>query len=302
MRKVAILLSFCLLFVAEADAQKWLNKLGNAAKEAAKNAVERRVEQKAEEATEKAMDKAEESVTKEGKSNKSESNSDEDAMVSEEDGENAAANSRQSTPLKLTGTSQYDFVPGDQILYFEDFSQDAVGDFPALWTTNSGGEVKTVNIAPGKWFHMNGEDATYCYTREIDFPDNFIVEYDIIPDENFNYGIQFTLYQERSDKLQEMNDDLFPGEAGLHVVASHDVWETKGYKDTEDWIEGQATRNTVVREQENHVIIWIQKRRVRIYHRNAKVLDMPTNIYPGVKFNRMRFSGWDRYSAPYIRT
>ncbi|HOO94130.1 MAG TPA: OmpA family protein [Proteiniphilum sp.] len=300
MRKVAILLSFCLLFVAEADAQKWLNKLGNAAKEAAKNAVERRVEEKAEKATEKAMDKAEESVTKEGKSNKSESNSDDDAMVSEEGRESAAANSGQSTPLKLTGTSQYDFVPGDQILYFEDFSQDAIGDFPALWTTNSGGEVKTVNIAPGKWFHMNGEDATYCYTRQIDFPDNFIVEYDIIPDENFNYGIQFTLYQESSDKPQEMNDDLFPGEAGLHIVASHDVWETKGYKDTEDWIEGHATRNTVVREQENHVIIWIQKRRVRIYHRNAKVLDMPTNIYPGVKFNRMRFSGWDCYSTPSV--
>ncbi len=27
---------------------------------------------------------------------------------------------------------------------------------------------------------------------------------------------------------------------------------------------------------------------------------MPTNIYPNVKFNRMRFSGWDRYSAPYV--
>ena len=300
MRKVAILLSFCLLFAAEANAQKWLNKLGNAAKEAAKNAVERRVEQKAEEATEKAMDKAEESVTKEGKSNKSESNNDEDAMSTDERSQSDASNDGQSTSQKLTGTSQYDFVPGDQILYFEDFSQDAIGDFPALWTTNSGGEVKTVNIASGKWFHMNGEDATYCYIREIDFPENFIVEFDIIPDENFNYGTQFTLYQEQEGKSQEMNDDLYPGEAGLHIVASHDVWETKGYKDNEDWINGQASRNTVVREQVNHVIIWIQKRRVRIYHRNAKVLDMPTNIYPGVKFNRMRFSGWDRYSAPYI--
>ena len=156
MRKVAILLSFCLLFAAEANAQKWLNKLGNAAKEAAKNAVERRVEQKAEEATEKAMDKAEESVTKEGKSNKSESNNDEDAMSTDERSQSDASNDGQSTPQKLTGTSQYDFVPGDQILYFEDFSQDAIGDFPALWTTNSGGEVKTVNIASGIRFHMNG--------------------------------------------------------------------------------------------------------------------------------------------------
>lgn len=298
MKKVLILLGFCLLFNTQADAQKWLNKLGNAAKDAAKNAVERRVEQKAEEVTEKAMDKAEESVTKEDKNKKSASNEEEEegAIVTEEKGKNMAANTSQ----KLTGTSQYDFVPGDQILFYDDFSQDAIGDFPALWTTNGSGEVKSVNIAPGKWFHMNGEDAVYCYTRQIDFPDNFIVEFDIIPDEKYQYGIQFTLYQENADDPKEMNDDLYPGEAGLHVDLGYDRWDTKGYKETQDWLTGQATKNTVVREKENHVILWVQKRRVRIYHQNAKVLDMPTNIYPNVKFNRMRFSGWDRYSAPYV--
>ena len=298
MKKVLILLGFCLLFNTQADAQKWLNKLGNAAKDAAKNAVERRVEQKAEEVTEKAMDKAEESVTKEDKNKKSASNEEEEegAIVTEEKGENMAANTSQ----KLTGTSQYDFVPGDQILFYDDFSQDAIGDFPALWATNGSGEVKSVNIAPGKWFHMNGEDAVYCYTRQIDFPDNFIVEFDIIPDEKYQYGIQFTLYQENADDPKEMNDDLYPGEAGLHVDLGYDRWDTKGYKETQDWLTGQATKNTVVREKENHVILWVQKRRVRIYHQNAKVLDMPTNIYPNVKFNRMRFSGWDRYSAPYV--
>lgn len=298
MKKVLILLGFCLLFNTQADAQKWLNKLGNAARDAAKNAVERRVEQKAEEVTEKAMDKAEESVTKEDKNKKSASNEEEEegAIVTEEKGENMAANTSQ----KLTGTSQYDFVPGDQILFYDDFSQDAIGDFPALWTTNGSGEVKSVNIAPGKWFHMNGEDAVYCYTRQIDFPDNFIVEFDIIPDEKYQYGIQFTLYQENADDPKEMNDDLYPGEAGLHVDLGYDRWDTKGYKETQDWLTGQATKNTVVREKENHVILWVQKRRVRIYHQNAKVLDMPTNIYPNVKFNRMRFSGWDRYSAPYV--
>ncbi len=268
--------------------------------------MERRVEQKAEEVTEKAMDKAEESVTKDGKkeTEKSDDEKGDETIVEEERLEEAAGSTLQSspqvTPQKLTSTSQYDFVPGDQILFYDDFSQDAIGDFPALWTTNGSGEVKSVNIAPGKWFHMNGEDAVYCYTRQIDFPDNFIVEFDIIPDEKYQYGIQFTLYQENADDPKEMNDDLYPGEAGLHVDLGYDRWDTKGYKETQDWLTGQATKNTVVREKENHVILWVQKRRVRIYHQNAKVLDMPTNIYPNVKFNRMRFSGWDRYSAPYV--
>ena len=86
----------------------------------------------------------------------------------------------QADAQKLSSKSSYDFVPGDKIIYYDDFSQDAIGDFSALWTSNGSGEVKTVNIAAGNWFHMNGEDAVYCYTRELDLPDNFIVEFDII--------------------------------------------------------------------------------------------------------------------------
>jgi len=308
MKRVLILLVFCLLYITQADAQKWLNKLGNAAKEAAKNTVERRVEQKAEEVTEKALDKTEDSVTKKEKGEKSGSDEQEEEMTMQENRDNNSkrtsqedgVSSTQSDAQKLTSTSRYDFVPGDKILYFDDFSQDAIGDFPKDWTSNGSGEVKTVNIATGNWFHMNGEDAVYCYMRKLDIPDNFIVEFDIIPDKEYQYGIQFTLYQDKADDAKELNDDLYPGVAGLHVDLGYDRWDTKGYKESEDWITGQATKNTVIREKENHVIIWVQQRRVRIYHLNEKVLDMPTNIYPAVKFNRMRFSGWDRYNAPYV--
>ena len=33
---------------------------------------------------------------------------------------------------QLQAYSKYDFVPGEKVIFFEDFSQDAVGDFPAL--------------------------------------------------------------------------------------------------------------------------------------------------------------------------
>lgn len=294
MKRGSILIGFCLIFIIQADAQNWLNKLGNTAKEAAKNTIERRVEQKAEEVTTKAMDKAEDSMTKSDENNTSQSSTEKSATTG--DDEEGTVN---SNPQKLVSRSRYDFVPGDQIIYFDDFSQDATGDFPALWTSNGSGEIRTVNIAPGNWFHMNGENAVYCYMKELDLPDNFIVEFDIILDED-DRGTQFTLYNDEVEHQKELNSDLFPGVAGLHIAMEYDLWESRGYKDGEDWIDGHASRNPVVREKVNHVIIWIQKRRVRIYHQNEKVLDMPTNIYPGVKFNRMRFSGWDRYSEPYI--
>ena len=222
---------------------------------------------------------------------------DNEASADEETVANAAP-----VKQKLESYTQYDFVPGDRILYFEDFSQDAVGDFPALWTSNGSGEVKTINIVPGKWLHMNGEDAVYCYSKTVAFPDNFIVEFDIIPDEEYRYGIVFTLYEENPEDPKEINDDLYPGKSGFHLVIAGEGWETKGYtNDPEgEWIEGQASKNPVIAGQVNHVILWIQKRRARVYHQGAKVLDVPTNIYAHTKFNKVLFSGWDRASWPMV--
>lgn len=301
MKRVVLLFGFCLLFTIQADAQGFLNRLGNSVKEAVENTVERKAVQKAEEVTESAMDvKINKKETETSSETETERNSQSVSESKSEDSKVSTQSTKQEPQQKLSSTSKYDFVPGDQILYFEDFSQDAIGDFPALWTSNGSGEVKTVNIAPGNWFHMNGEDAVYCYTKEIDFPDNFIVEFDIIPDEEYRYGTQLTLYNDWEDDPKELNNDLFPGLGGLHLALEHDRWESRGYKEGEDWIDGVATKNPVIREKLNHVIIWIQKRRVRVYHQDEKVLDVPTNIYPDLKFNRIRFSGWDRYSAPFI--
>jgi len=56
----------------------------------------------------------------------------------------------------------------------------------------------------------------------------------------------------------------------------------------------------VEKEKVNHIIIWIQKRRLRIYHKGQKAIDMPVNLHQGIKLNRMLFSGWDRGSLPFI--
>ncbi len=275
-----------------------------------KNKAQEKLEQKTDESIDKGFDKTEEGIN--GvfkKKNKDKDKNAEDGETEEniegentEESENVEENSSSENGennVKLESYSVYDFIPGDKILFFEDFSQDAIGDFPALWTSNSSGEVKTVNIAPGKWFHLNGEDASYCFTKDIAFPENYIVEFDIIPDDVYYRGIILTLYQTDPENMREIEDGLYPGLYGLHITLDNDGWETKGY-DSKDWLEGKASKNPVVKEKVNHVIIWVQKRRVRIYHMGAKVLDVPTNIYAEGKFNRLRFFGWDRRSYPYV--
>ena len=298
MKKQWIMYAVCLCAIAPLHAQSWIENMGNRVKDKAVEKVEERIENKAGEAVDKGLDEIENTVTGKSKSTDEEASDEETATP---------AQTKKTTPTApanapaLMSNTKYDFVPGDKILYFEDFAQDAVGDFPALWTTNGGGEVKTLNLASGNWFHMNKEDAVYCYTKSIAFPQNFIMEFDVIPDGNFSNGYTITFYEDPENV--ELTDDLYPGTKGLHISFDEGTWYTKGYHNEMDaggWIEGQSTTKPVVYGQVNHVIIWVQNRRVRMYHQGAKVLDMPTNIHAGTKFNRFRFSGWSTYSTPYV--
>lgn len=271
-------------------------------KDKVKEKTTSRTETRIDEGIDKGIDKLEEGVGKLFKKNK---NKQEEITEEPAETKGNATEDENTTTAKaapsLKGFSKYDFVPGDKVLYFEDFSQDAIGDFPALWTTNGGGEVKNVNIAPGNWLHMNKEDAVYCYTKPIAFPENFIMEFDIIPDEDFANGYALTFYEDPENA--ELTDDLYPGKKGVHISFEEGRWYTKGYNngiDAGGWIEGESTTKPVVLEQVNHVIIWVQNRRLRIYHQGAKAFDMPTNIHAGTKFNRLRFSGWSTHSTPYV--
>lgn len=197
----------------------------------------------------------------------------------------------------LQAYSKYDFVPGDQVLFFEDFSQDALGDFPALWTTDVAGEVNNLNIAPGNWFNLNSTEGTYWFMKEITFPKNFILEMDIVPKKDGGrFAADVVLFGET--KHSEMDKAGDPGICGLHISIEKNVWETAGYKkDIAEKLRGSSTINLVEPEKVNHVIVWVQNRRVRIYHKGGKVVDLPTNIYEGSSFNRLCFKLYRGASA-----
>jgi len=228
--------------------------------------------------------KKEESKTEEVKTSDETKNSDATNKTDEE----KTSQKPQEDP-KFSSSTQYDFVPGDKVIFFDDFSQDAVGDFPALWTTNSAGEINTVSIAPGNWFNLNSTDGNYFYLNDIDFPKNFIIEFDIVPKKTGGrIAAGLLLYGE--SKRKEMDNNPHPGNGGIMISVEKGYWNTWGYKSGEsEKILGKSDVKPVIAEKVNHVIIWVQGRRLRIYHEQAKVLDMPTNIYDGVKLSRLCF-------------
>ena len=202
---------------------------------------------------------------------------------------------------KLQSFSNYDFVPGDKIILFEDFSSDAIGDFPALWTSNGSGEVKSVNLYQGHWLHLLAADTRYQFQKALSLPENFIFEFDVIPvrqPESEEASFEIFFYNSTEN---EIIDELYPGTGGFKINCSENGWKAVGYDDGANSLsEGETVLSPVQNGKLNHVIIWVQKRRIRIYHLGQKALDLPTLIYPGQKLNRIQYSLNGCGAFPYI--
>jgi OmpA-OmpF porin, OOP family len=238
---------------------------------------------KKEKKTEKQEEKSENNASEEPNSNSSQSKT---------------VNSSQPT---LKSATRYDFVPGDKVIFYEDFSQDEIGDFPALWTTNGSGEVRTLNLFPGKWLYMNAKDKGYCIMKNLSLPDNYILEFDVVPTETEDNpehsGFYLSFYNSQGEF---MDDGLLPGDAGFHVSCNDAGWQSSGYKEGNYLTDGSSELAPIELNKVNHVIVWVQKRRLRIYHKGQKVIDLPTLIPDQLKANRLRFSLWGMQGLPYI--
>jgi OmpA-OmpF porin, OOP family len=263
-----------------------------------KNQTNNRANNRTDQAVSKGLDAVEEGVKDIFKKKKTDDDqSKADSTKAKDQSTGQTVKPMADTAPSLAAYSKYDFIPGDQVLLFEDFSQDAVGDFPALWTTDVAGEVNTLNIAPGNWFNLNSTEGTYWFMKDIDFPKNFILEMDIVPKkEGGRYAADVVFFGESSHSEMDKNGD--PGTCGLHIKIEKNIWETSGYKKgVSEKLTGSSTNNLVETEKVNHVIVWVQNRRVRIYHAGGKVIDVPTNIYEGSKFSRLCFKLYRGASA-----
>jgi OmpA-OmpF porin, OOP family len=90
--------------------------------------------------------------------------------------------------------SKYDFIPGDKVIFFDDFSDTDVGEFPRKWTLNGpkGGNNNAVEVVEyqGKRFLRNNPAAKgknqYESTQYVrlnqkgDLPERFTVEFDAV--------------------------------------------------------------------------------------------------------------------------
>lgn len=207
---------------------------------------------------------------------------------------------QQQTKPGLESYSKFDFIPGEKVIFFDDFSQDAVGDFPALWNTNGSAEVVTTNLFPGNWMKFVMNECVWT-DELLNLPDNYTIEFDVIPQGGLEgagmSGYSMRLMQAKNAKAWDSGSS--PGNGGFLFKMEYfgrpgySTWSGPGKEDCNlARISGTKEGDEVKQKINNkyHIAIWVQKSRIRLYQNETKLFDLPKAFPQGcVKPDRLRF-------------
>jgi len=300
MTSVTVVTCLMCLFTALPQGQAQLgDRLRRAAQRGAERALERNAQRKTEEAVDKIFEKP--SPRDETSIEPNEEKGLEDSSYGDDDVPYTAPSERSSTDGKLeerldelsepsfSMSSKFDFEPGAEIIHYDDFSRSSLGDLPTGYNTVGSAELMKLNTAPGKFLKVSdgtGQLVAYDFTE---FPDNFTFEFDLahdVPVEGYRYkcefGIMFTDEADPEKYLTSATRKV--GKNNVTFWIDRDIsrgWAS-GFEKTKNgtWTRGKSGKlsthfNESTRGKPQHISIWRQGKRFRMYINEQKVYDIP---------------------------
>src|SRR5579872_4861940 len=147
---------------------------------------------------------------------------------------NASGPDGQNAPTSLKAYSNYDFVPGEQVVFEDHFTDDQDGEFPAHWKLTSGqGVTNKVGDEPA-FFLTEGNYVRVAPRMKAEknyLPDNFTVEFDFYPTEGSYYPmLLFTTATDDSRFIQfgdEVATSYFPSDFSAQYPGDRDNFNGK---------------------------------------------------------------------------
>ena len=191
-------------------------------------------------------------------------------------------------------SSKYDFIPGEKVIFYDDFGAETVGDFPIQWNTNGSGEIVTASNYEGRWFQITKGGYYIPYTKE-DFTDNFTVEFDIVPTNVVgSETIVGTDFFFLSGDVENPGYGGQPGQAGFKIQPDYEFVFWNNWSEAREWQgdNGQVAF-TFNANEKYHLSFWVQKQRVRVYVNESKILDVPKGLQANYKYNIFRIETTD---------
>ena len=195
-------------------------------KQKAKDKVNDRVDQK----TDKAMDKALDSTENAAKKKKTTGSTD---VKTNADANATTTSDNTAAPPSLKAYSNYDFVPGDKILFEDNFTDDQDGEFPAHWILDAGqGVVNKLNNEPA-FFLTEGnyvKVSPRMKTEKGYIPADFTAEFDFYANEGYFPLLLFVTADGSTENIQfgeEVNTGYFPKDLSATFPGDRDHFRNK---------------------------------------------------------------------------
>ncbi len=214
----------------------------------------------------------------------------------------SAKSNRRDTVPDLVAYGKFDFVPGEKIIVFEDFANDALGDFPDSWNTNSTGELFNIEGYPDKWLMLQ-KDGVFLPELITALPENFTLEFDLICNKEFNFYSAPFFMDIAALKTQKNFTDwkqfMTANRNGMEILfhptnadASSGSTEYNVYENGASILKNQGYTRQFHAVSKNHVkvSVWRQKQRVRVYMNEEKVWDVPKALNATTKYNSIVFA------------
>ncbi len=177
-----VLVSIILLFLGQGVNAQFFKKLKKRAEQAAEETVIRKTEQK----TEEAIDSLTEKPFKKKKKRKG---NNQDEEVYEESYEEEAEESSQ--PVLWTA---YNFVPGDEIIFYDDLTGEENGEFPSRWDILKGNAENASYNGENVIGLKHGSIIMPLMDTSDYLPEVFTLEFDIYFDvKKFSYRSNYSL-------------------------------------------------------------------------------------------------------------
>ena len=290
----SIKLTFFVLFacvIATSAQGQFLEKVAKKAQKKAEQVVESRTVKKVENTVNAVLDKAEEgagdATTSDDKKNSQSSKSKstttkKENVLTVENGKT----SQQETEKPALTWAKYDFVPGSEIIFEDNLAGEQNGEFPGKWDLVQGNFENASFDGSNVIYHikcnMNGGGGIVPMLKnaKADYlPEEFTIEFDAYFTENYggNYVIYFGDY-----KNQAKLDKEYPiGKKWIRIAKNSvegENFETNYYPGYKSGVYDKTPKW-------RHVAISFNKRALKVYLDDARVLNIPNLGYNPTGFS-----------------
>ncbi|CDS93046.1 OmpA/MotB domain protein [Sphingobacterium sp. PM2-P1-29] len=286
-----------------ATSAAWLSLLVNIPMDVEAQSILKKIKGKVEStATKKILDQADKAVSK-GMDKVIESTGNDRPR---NEGERSEDPQKTNGAISWTGGSQvnaysrYDFVPGDTVLYANDFSAEAIGELPLGWNSNRSSVVVSLGDIQGKWLRLAQNSVSLTDNEKL-MGSDFTLEFDLVMNIDFKGWMppSFQFGMLASGKNSPTSNKLLSDPKGdksfyLEVSPLSDGGNLnlESHKGFVRYFHSAPSKSTSVKNwygRSVHVAVHGQKERLRIWVDGEKLFDVPKGIPKDGDMNQLFF-------------